>query len=141
MPSLHHQALTELQARITAIGGLGAGGVQRAATFAVEREQRPAARIVAGVVDFEHGNNLCEWPMTPTATVSITASTDTQLDTILLAFCAALKPPWATPGLKRVIPMSLVYAQAEHDATAYQVQIRLKFQHGPVVAYAPDQSK
>jgi hypothetical protein len=141
MPSLHHQALLELETRVTALGGWGAGGVQRSATFAVERMQRPAARIVAGVVDFEHGSNLCEWPMTPVATVSITADTDTQLDTIWLAFCAALKPPWTTPGLKRVLPMSLAYAQAEHDATAYQVQIRLKFQFGPIVAYAPDQSK
>lgn len=141
MPTLHHQALLELETRLTAIGGWGAGGVQRSATFAVERTQRPAARIVAGVVDFEHGKNLCEWPMTPTATVSITADTDTQLDSILLAFCAALEPAWTTPGLKRVLPTSLVYAQAEHDATAYQVQIRLKFQHGPVLAYALDQSK
>lgn len=141
MPSLHHQALTELQARITAMGGWGSGGVQRRATFAVEREQRPAARIAAGVVTFEHGQNVCEWPTVASITVAFISNDDAQLDAIWLAFCAALKAPWTTPGVKRVIPADLVYAQAEHDATAFQLTIRLNVKHGAVVAYAPDQSK
>ena len=141
MPSIYFQFIAEVQARVTALGGWGSGGVRRSHDFAVERQQRPAARIGPGVVRYNYGANVCEWSQDFAVTISITSNTDTELDGYFVALCAALEAPWTTPGVMRVRPVEVLFREATADATAYQLLITLAPQSVPLKAYHVDQRK
>lgn len=145
MPTIPEQLIQEIEARIAAfIGPLawGSGGVQRSESFAVEREMRPACRIVEMPIRFDHGSkNREEWGMSSAFAVNVITGSPADRDARWLAICKACKPAFTVPGVNRVKLVEVLNSGHEKDITVYQAMMRFEVDYFPVEAWAPDTKK
>lgn len=142
MPSIPEQLIQAIEARVVAVGGLlpwGAGGVQRLDDFAVEREMRPAARIVETGIRFSpSANNRTEWGMASSFAVNIVTDSPADRDARWLAVCKAMAAPFAVDGVNRVRLVEVLNTNHEKDVTAFAAMMRFEVDYFAVEAWAPD---